>query len=254
MASLDKLITDLQEQQRKAQAANQQRLDQIMGMYDKIIEMYQPGGEYMKGAESALERERTKTMAQGMQSLVGRGLSGTTLPQTFATQFSEQVAAPMLAQIQDQRMDRLTQAMTGQAGVLERVEDTGPDYGLIAQLALQAGRQPTGGTFRSSSMAPRQSFFSQPLMSEMGSYSTPTTPQFSASYQPAQPQQPSGSLRQQPLSSQQWAAFDLGYGPVNQTYAQQLHANAYQPLPQPTLSVSKQTTFADLAKQSGFVF
>lgn len=258
MATLQRLLSDMQKQQEKAQQANQQRLDEILKTYDQVIAKYQPGGEYMKGLETQLEREREKAMAAGMQGLVGRGLSGTTMGQSQAMQFAEDVAAPTRARMEDVRMDKLVEAMAGRAGVLERVEDTGPDAGLVAQLAMGASSAPITSA---SSFQQRGGldWLSAPAGTPVG-YQTPTfqTPTMPAMPQVPQPYQPqvSGDLRGQsfaPLSTQQWAAFDLGHGPVSQSYAQQLGGNAYQPIPQPTLPKA-QTTFADLARQGGFYF
>jgi len=258
MATLQSLLADLQKQQQQAREATQKRLDDILKTYDEVIAKYQPGGEYMRGLEAQLEREREKTMAAGMQNLVGRGLSGTTLGQTQAMQFAEDVAAPTRARMEDIRMDKLVEAMTGKAGVLERVEDVGPDPGLVAQLSMQAAAAPIT---RASSFQPRGGldWLSAPAGTPMG-FQTPTyqSPTMPAVPQVSQPYQPhvSGELRGQSmpqLTSQQWAAFDLGYGPVSQSYAQQLHDNAYLPLSQPTLPTG-QTTFEQLARQGGFYF
>lgn len=258
MATLQSLLADLQKQQEKARQANQKRLDEILKTYDQVIAKYQPGGEYMKGLEAQLEREREKTMAAGMQGLVGRGLSGTTMGQSQAMQFAEDVAAPTRARMEDVRMDKLVEAMTGRAGVLERVEDIGPDPALVAQLAMSAASRPSAYTsFGSSGLDNKKGFFesSSPFQGSMPTFQTPTMPAMPQVPQPYQPQV-SGDLRSQsfaPLSTQQWAAFDLGHGPVSQSYAQQLGGNAYQPIPQPTLPKA-QTTFADLARQGGFYF
>lgn len=201
MASLQSLLSDLQRQQRQAREATQKRLDDILKMYDEVIAKYQPGGEYMRGLEAQLEREREKTMAAGMQNLVGRGLSGTTLGQTQAMQFAEDVAAPTRARMEDIRMDKLVEAMTGQAGVLERVEDVGPDPALVGQLAMAAATESAAKAAAQAmrDLIPQQSIIWRntptniPMWWEPPRSQMPSMPQFSQSYQP----QVSGTLRGQ---------------------------------------------------------
>jgi len=57
--------------------------------------------------------------------------------------WEEAVGGPERLKLEDIQMQRLSQAQIGKAGFIERREDIGPDYGMIAQLATQVGQAPT---------------------------------------------------------------------------------------------------------------
>lgn len=144
MAILDDLLAKFQQDQERANAANEARYQEAKAEYDKIIEQYLPGGAFGQGFEAQLERARTKSIAQGMQALVSSGLASTTEAATLGKRFEEEVGAPARQQMEDIRYERLASARAGKAGLIERREDIGPDYGLIAQLAAQASSGPSG--------------------------------------------------------------------------------------------------------------
>lgn len=149
MALIDTLIQQFQEAQEKANAANEARYAQALVEYDKIIELYSPEGAFGKGFEAQLERGRTKAVAQGTQQLVSSGLYGTTTTAGLGKKFEEEVATPARLQMEDIRMQRLAGAREAKAGLVERREDVGPDYDMLAQLAMQASSAPSvaGGTY-----------------------------------------------------------------------------------------------------------
>ena len=143
MAILDDLLAKFQQDQERANAANEVRYQEAKAEYDKIIEQYLPGGAFGQGFEAQLERARTKSTAQGMQALVSSGLASTTEAATLGKRFEEEVGAPARQQMEDIRYERLASARAGKAGLIERREDIGPDYGMIAQLVAQASSGPS---------------------------------------------------------------------------------------------------------------
>lgn len=144
MALVDTLIASFQAAQDRARAANELRYEQGMDLFDKIIGRYEEGGTFMKGVESQIERGRTKSVAQGMQSLVSSGLSGTTTAAGLGKKFEEEVGTPARMQAQDIAMERLSAAERDKIGFIERREDIGPDYATIAGLAQTIGSRPRG--------------------------------------------------------------------------------------------------------------
>jgi hypothetical protein len=133
----DELIKKLQSQQDAANAANTQRLGQATAEYDKIIDIYKPGGGFGKGVEADLERRGKQTVAAGEQDLVSRGTFNTTARAALPGQFEENVAAPTRLSLEAMRQGKLAGARAGKAGLIERVEDTGPDTSLIASMTKQ---------------------------------------------------------------------------------------------------------------------
>lgn len=69
---------------------------------------YEPGGDYGKGVEAGLERERTQAMSSGMQALVASGFAGTTMAGGLGKKFAEEVGMPTRARIEETRAERLS--------------------------------------------------------------------------------------------------------------------------------------------------
>lgn len=143
--SIDSILTNLQMAQNEANAATQKRLEEALGIYDKIISQYEPGGAFGAGVEAQIERGATKSVAQGTQDLVSSGLYGITQTAGLRKKYEEEVGQPARLILEDLRLERLAQAQQAKAGVLERVEDVGPDLGMIAQLMQQVGMGQGGG-------------------------------------------------------------------------------------------------------------
>ena len=119
----------------RANAANEKRYQQGMGIWDQIIKRYEPGGAFGKGALAEYERGKTRAMSSGMQSLVSSGLANTTVAATMDKKYEEEVGSPFRLQLEDMRMDRLTQAQMGQTDFISARQDVGPD----PSMAYQAG-------------------------------------------------------------------------------------------------------------------
>jgi len=109
----------------------------------------------------------------------------------------------------------------------------------------------------------RPSLWSQMTSTPQQSYANPTgsitgsmvfgSPTQQVAQPPTVQPQVSGDVRQQgmpqtSLTQQQNTAFNLGFGPVSQNYANTLALNNYQKPQQPTLP-SGQVTFADLVNR-----
>jgi len=146
MANIDEIIGKFTEQQEAARLSNEQRYAQALAIYDKIISQYQPGGEYLKGAEAELEREKGRTVAAETQDLISSGLFGTSITAGLGQKWEAEVGMPARLKLEDVRMGRLAQALGGKATAIQAREDIGPDYATVAQLAAQASNQPSRRT------------------------------------------------------------------------------------------------------------
>jgi len=103
---------------------------------------YQPGGGFGKGVEAGLERGRVKTMASGMQHLVGAGLAGTTMAGTLGKRYEEEVAAPTRMGVEEQRAQALSGISMQQAGMGFQAGQAGLQRGFQAgQAGAQRGLQ-----------------------------------------------------------------------------------------------------------------
>ena len=142
------IIANFQAKQDAANAANEKRYEEALALYGDIVEQYKPGGAFGAGFESTLERQKTKTVAGQTQQLVSSGLYGTSVTAGLGQKFEEEVGMPARLKLEDMRMGRYAEAVGQKAGLIERREDTGPDYGMIAQLSAQAASRPRQQTYQ----------------------------------------------------------------------------------------------------------
>jgi hypothetical protein len=125
-----------------AMAANEKRYREGLALLDKAIDRYQPGGEFGRGAMAQFEQGKTQALAQGMQGLVSSGLSGTTVATGLPLAYEQEVGTPFRLQLEDMRMQNLTQAEMAKTGFIERRTDAYPDPNLMANLQTQASSGP----------------------------------------------------------------------------------------------------------------
>ena len=142
MASYQDIIARFQQQQEAARLMNEQRYQEALELYSQMIEQYEPGGAFGAGYEAQLARTKTQDVAAGQQALVSGGLFGTTITAGLPKKWEEEVGQPARLKLEDVRMGRYAEAMEKKAGLIERREDIGPDYALIAQLSAQAAARP----------------------------------------------------------------------------------------------------------------
>lgn len=143
MPNYQEIIDRFQQQQEATRLANEQRYAEALELYDQIISQYEPGGGFGAGYEAQLERTKTKTIAGQEQKLVSSGLYGTSITAGLGQKFEEEVGQPARLKLEDIRMGRYAEAVGQKAGLIERREDVGPDYSLIAQLSSKVAQRPT---------------------------------------------------------------------------------------------------------------
>lgn len=148
------LLEQFQAQEQSAKAANLKRYEQAMSIYDEIISRYRPGGEFGKAALGQLEKRKVTDVGKETQQLISSGLYGTTTMGATGRRWEEAVGGPERLKLEDIQMQRLSQAQVGKAGFIERREDIGPDYGMIAQMAGQVGAGGYGGVSRAAPSGP----------------------------------------------------------------------------------------------------
>lgn len=131
MAYLD-AIANLQKSREAANKANQKRLTEALGYYDQLVDIFSPGGDYGKSLEASLAIGKRGSVSTGMQNLVSSGMANTQMAAGLGTAFEQQVANPARLQLEDVRLQRLSEALMGKAGTLERVQDYGPSDELVS--------------------------------------------------------------------------------------------------------------------------
>jgi len=142
MPTLDEIIAQMEESAEAARLANIRRQQQAEAIYDEIIARYGPGGTYGRAAEALLERQKIGDVGAGAQRLISAGLYGTEVGGGLERAWEAEVGAPARLRLEDIKMERLSQAQLGKAGFVERIEDVGPDYGMMMQYLAQAANVP----------------------------------------------------------------------------------------------------------------
>jgi hypothetical protein len=131
-------ITAAQEKRTKA------REKEARGLYDRIIKMFEPGGQYGQGTEAMLDRQKKRDVGASMQQLISSGLYGTTTAAGLPIAWEEAVGAPTRAKLEDMRYGQLATSLGNKAQFVTNIEDVLPDYGMIAGLQSQASARPLG--------------------------------------------------------------------------------------------------------------
>jgi hypothetical protein len=147
---MDSILAKYQKEWDDAKAANEARYQQGMQILDQAIQRYQPGGDFGKGAISQYNIGKTQAMSQGMSSLIGSGLSNTTVAAGMPIKYEQEVGTPFRLQLEDMRMQNLTQAEQAKTSFIQDREDMYPDLNMMAQLAMQAEQAEQGQTHTTS--------------------------------------------------------------------------------------------------------
>lgn len=140
------LVGTIQEQADVARAANEERYAQGLGIHEELVSDLGAGGTMETAALQQYERQKQLDMATQTQQMVSSGLYGTTMPGTLAATYEEQVGVPYKTQLAETMAGRRAEAMRGQAGFIERREDTPPSPELMASLVQTASARPEEDT------------------------------------------------------------------------------------------------------------
>ncbi|GAH02134.1 unnamed protein product [marine sediment metagenome] len=89
------LLQRFQQQEESAKAANIQRYEQAMQIYDEIISRYRPGGEFGRAALGQLEARKVTDVGRETQQLISSGLYGTTTMGAIGRRWEEAVPEPL---------------------------------------------------------------------------------------------------------------------------------------------------------------
>lgn len=116
----------------QARLANLKRKEQVESIFDEIIQRYGPGGSFGAGYEAQLGRQKVQDVGTAEQRDISSGLFGL---RDRGGEWEATTGAESRLRLEDLRMERLSQAQTGKAGFLERIEEPYPDQGALGQYA-----------------------------------------------------------------------------------------------------------------------
>lgn len=121
-------------QQMSASGVSAATRNAVSKIFGEAKAMYAPGGGYMKGLESQLERGSKKAVASGAQGLAASGLAGTSMLSGLGLKYEEDVATPARAEANTQRLSALSGLLQSEAGAM-------------ASLATRYSSSPGGGGY-----------------------------------------------------------------------------------------------------------
>jgi len=125
-----------------ANAANEARYGEALGLYDQIIAGYAPGGGYGAGAMQSYQQGKQQSIAGGMQNMVSAGMQNTTGAATLGQKYEQEVGNAFRLNLADQQMNAYTAALEGKAGVIGSKTDEAPSSTELANLASGAASTP----------------------------------------------------------------------------------------------------------------
>ena len=155
LPSLDQIWQETQKREADSIAANKERLARIEGMYAGMSDLFKTGGfgdpkdpnrEVGGTSWESMVRSLWKGMktsvGEGTQNLISSGMYGTTTAAALPVNAMNQ--AQDVAMSQKGQFDVNQAGITQQlAGVLERVNEPAPDYGMLYQAMMAGNSQPT---------------------------------------------------------------------------------------------------------------
>jgi len=132
--ALDSLIKRWEQSAAEARASNIQRYEQLLGLAEKGIARFQPGGAFETRGLARIEAEKKRGVGTELQRLIGAGLFGTEVGAGVERGWEADVGARARGTLEDIMQQRVTEAERYKGGIIERREDVYPDYGMMAQL------------------------------------------------------------------------------------------------------------------------
>ncbi len=140
--NIDSLIKQWQQSMTDANAANESRYQDILGLYGDTggVSMMDLVSQLGQGDMRAVNTGEKQAKALAEQNLIGRGLGNTTA--RAAEMRNVQNAAEIARQgVGEQTLEKQLGVMGAQAQMMGNRTDQGPDAGLFAQLIQQASAQ-----------------------------------------------------------------------------------------------------------------
>jgi len=134
------LTTGFQKAEEQARLANLSRREQIEEIFDQIIATYGPGGTFGAGFEKQLGVQKAQDVGAVAQRDISRGLYGI---RPYEQEWEATVGAGARLKLEDVRMERLSQAQSGKASFLERINEPYPDYNLLSQATAAQASAPS---------------------------------------------------------------------------------------------------------------
>lgn len=116
---------------KKARRAQRVRYAEAMKIYNKLGEMYEPGGTYGRSLRAGLERRKGLETGAETQRLLASGLAGTTYGGQVGSRWEANVGQQARMSLEDYLTEKYAGTQRAKAGAMLGVQDVGPSYANI---------------------------------------------------------------------------------------------------------------------------
>jgi hypothetical protein len=127
-----------------ANNANELRYQQGLGLWDKIVSAYAPGGSFGQGAMASYQQGMNKAESSYAQNMVSSGLYDSTTMAGYGGRYEQEVGTPFRLNLADEQTRGYTQGLQGAANFISSKNEQAPNPELMANLTKGAARAPTG--------------------------------------------------------------------------------------------------------------
>jgi hypothetical protein len=144
--TLEELMASYQTAETEARQKQLSQADLVRKYLQQIVDIYSPEGAYLKGMEMQLARQKVTDVGAAAQRGISSGLYGI---RPYEEEWESAVGGPARAKLEDIRLERSAQALSGLAQFEAGIEYTPPDYSALMEAAAAGYGTPrtTGWTF-----------------------------------------------------------------------------------------------------------
>ena len=113
---------------RRTRRAQRARYAEAMKIYDRLGEIYKPGGTYGRSLRAGLERRKGLETGAETQRLLASGLAGTTYGGQVGSRWEANVGQQARLSLEDFLTEKYAGTQRAKAGAMLGVQDVGPSY------------------------------------------------------------------------------------------------------------------------------
>jgi hypothetical protein len=131
-----------QSQQQAANAANEARYQQGLGLWNNIVAAYKPGGSFGQAAMASYQQGKQQSLASAAQNLVSSGLYNSTATAGLAPKYEQQVGNQFRLNLADAQTQAYTNALQSAAQWIYNKNEQAPNTGQMAGLMKGTANRP----------------------------------------------------------------------------------------------------------------
>ena len=113
---------------RRARREQRRRYAEAMKIYDRLAEVYKPGGAYGRSLREGLKQRKVLETGAETQRLLASGLAGTTYGGQVGARWERDVGQQARLSLEDFLTEKYAGTQRAKAGAMLGVQDVGPSY------------------------------------------------------------------------------------------------------------------------------